>query len=126
MVDGVLYVVGGRGRSDYSLAHAERFDPKVGRWEILPSLPQAAGGLAAVAVGGELVVSGGGDDPEEWVTAAAWAFDPGRDRWRRLPDLLQARHGHGAAALGGRAYVFGGAPCAGAGRTATVELLDVP
>jgi hypothetical protein len=124
-LDGSLYVVGGRGRSDYSLGHAERFDPRSGRWETLPELPQGSGGLAAAAAGGELIAIGGGDDPEKWVTGATWAFDPDRDRWRRLPDLLQARHGHGAAALGGRVYVFGGAPCAGVGRTASVELLDV-
>lgn len=122
---GSLYVVGGRGRSDLSLAHTERFDPRTGRWETLPALPQGVGGLAAVAVGGELVAIGGGDDPQGWVTGATWGFDPERNRWRRLRDLLQARHGHGAAVLGERVYVFGGAPCPGAGRTAKVELLDL-
>lgn len=122
---GRLYVVGGRGQSDYSLGYTERFDPSAGSWETLSELPQGAGGLAVVTAGGVLIAIGGGDDPEEWVTGATWAFDPGRNRWRPLPDLLQARHGHGAAALGGRVYVFGGAPCPGAGRTAKVELLDV-
>lgn len=122
---GSLYVVGGRGYSDYALDYTERFDPRAGTWETLPALPQASGSLAAVAAGGKLVAIGGGDDHEGWVTGATWAFDPDRDRWRRLPDLLQARHGHGAAALGDRVYVFGGSPCPGAGRTAKVELLDV-
>ena len=124
-LDGDLYVVGGRGRSDYSLGYAERFDAGAGRWETLPELPQAAGGLAAVAVGGKLLATGGGDDPEGWVTGATWAFDPRGNRWRRLPNLVQARHGHGAAVLGKRVYVFGGAPCPGAGRTEKVEVLDV-
>ena len=122
---GFLYVVGGRGATDYSLDYNERFDPRTGRWETLAPLPQAAGGLAAVAVGDEVVAVGGGDDPAGWVTGATWAYRPAEDRWRRLPDLVHARHGHGAAAVGGRAYVFGGAPCPGVGRTASAETLDV-
>ena len=122
---GSLYVVGGRGRSDLSLVHTERFDPRTGRWETLPALPQGVGGLAAVAAGGKLVAVGGGDDEENWVTAAAWALDPELERWRRLANLVQARHGHGAAAIGDRVYVFGGAPCPGVGRTAAVESLEL-
>lgn len=124
-LDGALYVVGGRGATDYSLAYNERFDPRTGRWETLAPLPQAVGGLAAVTVGNEVIAVGGGDDPAGWVTGATWAYRPGEDRWRRLPDLVHARHGHGAAAVGGRAYVFGGAPCPGVGRTSSAEMLVV-
>ena len=124
-VGGSLYVVGGRGFTDFSLAHVERFDPQTSRWQTLAPLPQGAGGLAAVGVGGDLVVVGGGDDPAEWVTGATWAYRPGAERWRRLPDLVHARHGHGAAAVGDRVYVFGGAPCPGVGQSASAELLDL-
>jgi hypothetical protein len=123
--DGFLYVVGGRGATDYSLAYNERFDPRTGRWETLAPLPQGAGGLAAVSLGDEVIAIGGGDDPEGWVTGASWAYSPGADSWRRLPDLVHARHGHGAAETGGRAYVFGGAPCPGVGRTESAEMLDL-
>jgi hypothetical protein len=122
-VAGSLYVVGGRGQTDYALGHTERFDPRTGRWETLAPLPQASGALAAVAAGGELVAIGGGDDAAGWVTGATWALEPERNQWRRLPDLLHARHGHGSAALGGQVYVFGGAPCPGVGETASVEFL---
>jgi len=124
-LDGSLYVVGGRGRSVFSLAHLERFDVRTGAWESLPPLPQASGALAAAAVGGELLAIGGGDDAEGWVTGATWAFDPSRNRWRRLPDLTHPRHGHGVAAVGRRVFVFGGSPCFGAGETAEVEQLVV-
>lgn len=124
-LDGALYVVGGRGRSVFSLAHAQRFDVRTGAWESLPPLPQASGALAAAAVGGELLAIGGGDDAEGWVTGATWAFDPARDEWRRLPNLIHPRHGHGAAALGSTVFVFGGSPCFGAGETAEVEQLVV-
>jgi hypothetical protein len=124
-LDGSLYVVGGRGYTRYALPYHERFDPGTRRWETLAPLPQGAGGLAAVALGEEVVAIGGGNDPAGWVTGATWAYEPGEDRWRRLPDLVHARHGHGAAAVGERAYVFGGAPCPGVGQSGSAEVLDV-
>jgi hypothetical protein len=125
VVDGSLYVVGGRGRTDYSLPYNERFDLATQRWTTQAPLPQGSGGLSAVTVGGELVAVGGGDDHAGWVTGATWAYDPGSDRWRRLPDLVHARHGHGAAAVGSRAFVFGGSPCPGIGRSDSAETLDL-
>ncbi len=124
-VGGSLYVVGGRGFTDFSLAYTERFDPRTGRWQTLAPLPQGAGGLSAVAVGDELVAIGGGDDRAEWVTGATWAYRPDDERWRRLPDLVRARHGHGAAAVGDRIYVFGGALCPGVGQSASAEMLEL-
>ena len=124
-LDGSLYVLGGRGTTSYSLPYAERFDPKTLRWAKLKPLPQGAGGLSAVTIGDEVVVVGGGDDREGWVTGATWAYRPDRDSWRRLADLVHARHGHGAAAVGERAYVFGGAPCPGIGQSDSAEVLTL-
>lgn len=123
---GALYVVGGRAPHDFSLATTERFDPRRGEWERLPELPLGVGGTTLSAVGGSLVAVAGGDDRERWVTPATWLLRPGASRWERLPDLGIPRHGHAAAAVGRRVYVFGGAPCAGFGRTASVQSLEIP
>ena len=82
------------------------------------------GAPSAVTVGGRILVGGGGDDAGGWVTPATWKrlADGG---WQRLPDLAVARHGHAMAALRGVAYVLGGAPCAGYGRTDSIERLRV-
>jgi N-acetylneuraminic acid mutarotase len=124
-LDGSLYVAGGRGRGDLSLATFERFDPARRRWERLAALPLGAGGIALVAANGRIIAVGGGDDAEGWVTPATWAYAPAEDRWRPLADLGVARHGHAAVAFGDRLYVFGGSPCPGYGRTDAVETLVV-
>jgi N-acetylneuraminic acid mutarotase len=123
-IDGMLYVVGGRGDDDLSLDSLMRFDPATGRWEELPPLPEGSGGLAAVEHEGELVAIGGGDDGDGWVTGATWAFDPETSRWRRLADLNVPRHGHAAVSADGRLLVFGGSPCVGYGRTDAIETLE--
>jgi hypothetical protein len=125
VLDGKLYVLGGRAPGDFSIAAFERYDPETEQWTELPPLPEGAGGLAAASVGGQIVAIGGGDDAENWVTPATWAFDPEDGRWRRMRDLTIARHGHAAAAAGARVYAIGGAPCPGFGHTASVESLAV-
>lgn len=125
VLDGQLYAIGGRTAGDYSLDAAERYDPDSGEWEQLAPLPLGAGGQTMEAAAGEVLVLGGGDDLEMWITPATWAYDPQRDEWRRLADPAVPRHGHASAVLGDRVYVFGGAPCAGFGRTASVESLAV-
>lgn len=121
-VDGVVTVVGGRDGSSFSLATVEQLDTRTGHWTTARPLPVPVGGVAATAAGGRVVVAGGGDDAGGWVTPASWAL-AADGSWERLPDLAVARHGHGMAAVGRDVYVFGGSPCAGYGRTATVEHL---
>jgi hypothetical protein len=123
VLDGKLYVVGGRKARDFSSPAVERFDPRSGRWQRLAPLPLGVGGPGVAVVSGRLVVSGGGDDHERWVTPAAWELDPRRGRWRRLPDMRVPRHGHTMTTVGGRVYAFGGSPCAGFGQTPVTESL---
>jgi hypothetical protein len=113
VADGKLYIVGGRTPRDVALA--ERFDPAVGAWERLPSVPPQAGSRAATTVGNLMVVMGGSNEAAGWVTPAVWTFDAGTARWRRLPDLGIPRHSQTAVTHGGYVYVFAGSPCAGYG-----------
>ncbi len=117
VIGGKIYVVGGRQalrRPDGSLrqvnvAHLEVYDPRTNRWDARAPMPQAQGGLAAVAVDGKLYVFGGEQwVPEQRVFATNWMYDPATDRWSTLPPLPTPRHGLGAAAVGNRIYVFGG------------------
>ncbi len=112
-----IYAVGGRQafkQPDGSLrqvnvAHLEVYDPRSNRWETRSPMPQAQGGLAAVAVDGKLYVFGGEQwVPEQRVFATNWVYDPITDRWDTLPALPTPRHGLGAAAVGNRIHVFGG------------------
>jgi serine/threonine-protein kinase PknK len=131
VVDGRLYVAGGRTPKDFSSAAFERFDPRTGRWTRLPGMPLGVGGLAAVAADGRFVAIGGDDETnvlagQGWVTGSVWAFDPHASRWSRLPNLGIPRHAHAAAVAGGRIYVFEGAPCPGFGRMRGAESLPLP
>ena len=86
-------------------------------------LPLGVAGVAAVAAGDRVLAISGGDDDKGWVTPATWALGP--RGWERLADLAVPRHGHAAAAANGRAFVFGGAPCAGYGKTDSVETVSL-
>jgi N-acetylneuraminic acid mutarotase len=125
VLDGQVYAIGGRTAGDYSMDAVEVYDPDTGEWEQLASLPLGTSGQTVEAAAGRVVVLGGGDDLEGWVTPATWAYDPRRDEWRRLADLSVPRHGHASAVIGDKVYVFGGAPCPGFGHTASVESLAV-
>jgi N-acetylneuraminic acid mutarotase len=122
---GQLYAIGGRTAGDYSMDAVEVYDPDSNQWEQLAPLPLGTSGQTVEAATGRVVVVAGSDDLEGWVTPATWAYDPRRDEWRRLADLSVPRHGHTSAVIGDKVYVFGGAPCAGFGRTASVESLAV-
>jgi len=132
---GDLYVAGGRGEQDHSLATFERYDPAGEEWETLPELPLGVASPALVAADGKLVVVGGEDqdqweDGKGWVTSSAWEFDPRSERWSRLPNMKYERRGGGIAAVGDRVYAIGGSYCPGLKPggpvgTHTVESLDV-
>jgi hypothetical protein len=125
VVDGKLYVLGGRAPGSLAVDTAERFDLAKRRWEALPPMPVAAGGLAAVPLGLDVVAIGGGDDEAGTVTGAVQEYEPARREWRELASLRTPRHGHGAAVIGKRIWVFGGSACAYFNATDRVESLSM-
>jgi Kelch motif len=130
VVDGKLYAAGGRRRGDTSLSAFEEFDPARGRWRRLPPVPVGTGSPGVTALGGKVVVTGGGEDEIEpsndgFLFKAVYAYDPKTNEWTRLPDMRHARHGHVAAAVADRVYVFRGTPCPGYGQMASVESLPI-
>ena len=112
VLDGRLYVLGGRDARTDALSTATRFDPETGRWEQLPPLRVAAGGLEAASVGGSVLALGGGDDRGGTVTGAVQRYDEAQDRWHVVSRMRTPRHGFGSAVVGSRIYTFGGSPCA--------------
>jgi N-acetylneuraminic acid mutarotase len=125
VLDGKLYVLGGRAPDSLAVDTAERFDPQTGRWESLPPMLVGSGGLAAVAFDHALATIAGGDDAAETVTGAVQEYDPAKEEWRLLPEVRTPRHGHGAALAGGDVWVFGGSHCAYFNPTDAVEHISV-
>jgi N-acetylneuraminic acid mutarotase len=137
LLDGRVYMAGGRLDEEDSSPAFLRYDPASDRWTRLDNLPEGkVSSLGVASAGGKIVVFGG-DDEENWedgggfVSPTSWAYDPETRKWTRLPDMHVERHAFGAAAVGDRVYAIAGSICpgfkpAGAVTTHTVESLRVP
>jgi len=134
VVDGAIWVAGGRTVTGGGTGRLDRYDPAADRWDTLAPIPRAyaannqvGGGLAMAAVAGRLVAFGG-----EWfarggggVFAQTWIYSVSGDIWTPGPDMLTPRHGL-AAAIDGAVYaIAGGAVVSGGGAVGTVEALRV-
>lgn len=101
-----LYVVGGLD-SGYSIVDTvERFDPLVGRWEVLPSLSAPRAGTTAAVLAGRLYVLGG--EACGRALRDAQRFDSWVGFWEQLPTMCAGRIRAGVTACGGHLYVLGG------------------
>ena len=135
VLDGALWIAGGRTVSGGGTGRLDRYDPSANRWDTLAPIPRSAssdqqvgGGLAMAAVGGKLVALGG-----EWfapggggVFRETWLYDPATDAWSAGPDMRTPRHGLAAAAVGDTVYaIAGGAVVSGGQAVGTVEALRV-
>jgi N-acetylneuraminic acid mutarotase len=123
IIDGMLYLVGGRTVMAGNMARLDRYDPRSDRWDVLRPMPVAQGGLAAASAGGRLVAFGG-EFPG--VHKTTWIYDPARDSWGAGPDMRTPRHGLGGAAVGATIYSIAGAVREGAdGASGILEALTL-
>lgn len=132
VLDGILYVAGGRTVNGGGVGRLDRYDPAVGRWDTLAPIPpspatgqQVGGGLAMGVLDGRLVAFGG-----EWfgpgrgggVFAETWIYDPAADAWRAGPPMRTPRHGLAAASADGQVLaIAGGATPSGGQAVGVVE-----
>ena len=114
MIDGRLYVVGGRGHGAGNRATLEIYDPATDSWAQAADMPTARGGLTAAALDGRLHVTGGEDLDTGATFAQHEVYDPATGRWTTLAPMPTARHGLTSQAVGDRWYVIGGGAKAGA------------
>lgn len=136
VLDGAIWVAGGRTVGGGGTGRLDRYDPVEDRWDTLRPIPrsyasnnQTGGGLAMAAAGGRLVAFGG-----EWfqrgggggVFAETWIYDPGTNVWSAGPAMKTPRHGLGAVAVDDVVYaVAGGAIVSGGSASATLEALPI-
>ena len=127
VVDGFLFAIGGRTQSE-NLATVERWNPRRDSWRNMPSLTVPRGGIAAVAVGGSIVVFGGEDLSPGGTTIAEVELladaDPDGD-WDLIESMPTPRHGLGGAARGDVAYALEGGTEPGLSTSDVAERLDL-
>lgn len=106
-----LYVAGGYTDGD-PVNSAFRYSPATRRWEALPSMHVARGGLGGGIVGGRLYAAGGAPRtyPDQRVAAdnTLEVLDLATRRWSFGPSLPHARHHVGHATVAGAIYIIGG------------------
>ena len=124
---GFIYALAGRdltgGPGNY--ATAERYDPKRRRWERLPSMRKARGGIASAKLSGGRVIVFGGEESTGTIREVE-VYEPKRRRWRSLPDMRTPRHGLGGVSLNDRVYAIEGGPRPGFFFSNAIEFIDVP
>lgn len=120
VIDGLIYVAGGRTMKGGNMANLDRYNPATDRWESLTPMPYAGGGLNGGVVGGQFYVFGGeklGTQGAEGVLPYTVRYDPASDAWRSLPNMPTPRHGQAVVSVGGALFVVAGGAHTGIGRT---------
>ncbi|MFQ5709401.1 MAG: kelch repeat-containing protein [bacterium] len=107
VLDGKIYVMGGRDANGKVLDVVERYDPAKDKWETLPPLRQDRFNAAAVAFEGKIFVLGGRSGEGEVLKKVEF-FDFSKDKWENFPNLDEDREGHMAVVLNNTLYALGG------------------
>ncbi|MCS6842042.1 MAG: kelch repeat-containing protein [Roseiflexaceae bacterium] len=112
VLNGKIYVPGGRLADGGITDKLEVFDPALGAWSVRHSLPAPRSAYAIAAVDGRLYLFGGWDGSK--VCDDVFVYDPISDAWERRPSMPTARSYAGASVVDGNIYVIGGEDQSGA------------
>lgn len=125
VLDGALYVAGGRNADIGSTSPLVYALAPGGAWTERAAMPTARGGTGCGVVDGALIVVGGEGNPAvpTGVFPQVERYAPATNSWTPLANMPSPRHGMGAAGSGGRLYVPGGADRQAFAAVATHEIL---
>jgi N-acetylneuraminic acid mutarotase len=116
VVDGKIYVIGGRVGSSVITTSSntnvvEVYDPAADMWGAAGlRMPTPRSGMGWATHNGKIYIAGGQLYDEHVFAAirAVEAYEPATNTWTILPTMPTARHGVNVAAIGNRLYVIGG------------------
>lgn len=111
VIDGFIYVAGGRTMDGGNIDNLDRYDPVTNRWESLQPMPYAGGGLNGAVAGGQFYVFGGemlGVKGAEGVLGYSVRYNPADNTWQSLPDMPTPRHGQAVVAINRMLFTIGG------------------
>lgn len=106
MLEGRLYVCGGRDEQREPLNSAETLRSNSFSWDLLPPMALQRAGAAAAAAGAKVYVVGGAFGPQ--MLNSMERFDPAVQSWEEMPAMSTRRAYVCAAALAEKLYIFGG------------------
>lgn len=109
VVEDVVYSFGGFSGTA-PIANAYAFDPDIGRWQAIASLPAERVKPEVVEYDGRIYILGGWDG-DGTTHRTVYVYDPDRDVYRELAPMPAGRAAPGAAVVDGQIYVVGG--CSG-------------
>jgi N-acetylneuraminic acid mutarotase len=118
LVDGKIYVFGGRTVANSSLANLnnnEMYNPQKDEWMLLEPMPSKRSGIAAATYNDTIFVFGGEDaggfNPKTYGNNEN--FNPATGLWTSKESLPTPRHGLSATTVNDQIFVIGGGPEAG-------------
>jgi hypothetical protein len=99
VLDGLIYVMGGKDFDDRVLRSVHRFDPVANLWSTVPPMSVARSGLRVFVLGGSMHVVGGYNGENRLASMERYCV--ASDRWSgvRGGELGRARSALGAAVM---------------------------
>ena len=95
MVDGKLYVVGGKDGTGTKLSSVECFDPSTGQWSALAAMSTARAYHGVAVVDGKLYAVGGKGGTGNAVNSVE-SFDPSTGQWSLVAEAMSTARAYGA------------------------------
>jgi N-acetylneuraminic acid mutarotase len=109
-INGVIYVVGGRGRESATLRRVDAYHVTTNTWSQVAPLPAArARPNGASMINGKLYVTGGSNRDYKW-TKTLFVYDPGTNSWTRKADMPRPSCDGDQGVIAGQLYVYTGCP----------------
>jgi len=106
VVDGRIYVAGGRTDVSPGVRTLQVYDPATGMWTRKADMPSERVDGAATGAGGIFLFFGGRDPA--MASSTVFAYDPALDQWSSRASMPDVRYDLSAIGVNGKSYILGG------------------
>jgi len=107
VMEGMLYVLGGRDDSGKYMDSVERYDQHACKWTDMKEMSCSRSKACVAVVNGVLYALGGLDNANN-VLSSVEKYDQVNNKWTAVKEIGTKRYGAGAAVVEGLLYVVGG------------------
>jgi hypothetical protein len=94
VLDGLIYVIGGKGGSGVIVSDVHRFDPVANSWSVRAPMSETRSGFGAFVLGGSIGAVGGWDGSDALISMERYCV--ASDSWSSVSDLSIERDALGA------------------------------